>query len=911
MDTVGLDEAARAELLRQLEARRDGIAGSWARAIASTSFTPLSPAEVRHRLGELAGRAISLVAADTFDARDAREIGSTIADMHFLSAEALSKTQEVLYKRLIEDLRGDEAATLQPRLAELVSEIGVGFVERAFGTVLKEQEEVRGALLSEYDRSQKALRRSEASLAEAQRIAGLGHWDYDWEKDTLFWSREIFRIFGVSEEEFGGAFEDFFRFVHPDDIGVLAQAGGEALEGSPLSLEHRIVRPDGEVRVVQQRLQFIFGESSVAPEAMTGEVAGDEEMSEAQQYLNHLLRMAGQRTEGQPYVRPVRALGTVQDITERKRAEEELRRARDELEERVAERTAELAEANEELRTEISRRERAEETQRFLSEASAVLASSLDYRGTLSEVARLAVPHLADWCAVDVLENGALGRVAVAHQAPEKERWARELHERYPPEYGAPRGVSAVVRTGRSEFYPEIPEDMLVAVARDAEHLRLLHEVGFTSAIIVPLVARGRTLGAISLVSAESGRRYGEAELALAEELARRASLAVDNARLYEEARKEIDERRRAEEALRSSRNELEIVLLGVADGITAQDPTGRLIYANEAAARLIGYPSVGALLEAPTQDLMRDFELFDEAGRPLSPENLPGRRALRGEQPPETLIRFRVRDTGEERWSIIKAAPVFDEWGQVLLAVNIFRDVTERRRVEERLREVREAERTRMARDLHDGALQDLSYTLAELQVVRRISEDHSLDERLDAAVEALQRAARSLRDAVYDLRQEGVRERSFVRSVESIVGLNRQMNPGYEVEFVADEDFPENLPETVGRELLRILQEALTNVRRHAEADHVRVALEAGGEEIRIVVSDDGRGFDPEAEESGIGLRSMRERAEVLDGELSVESEPDRGTRVRLRVSLPERFVGTAEAGNIAERGAGDDAG
>jgi GAF domain-containing protein/CheY-like chemotaxis protein len=208
-----------------------------------------------------------------------------------------------------------------------------------------------------------------------------------------------------------------------------------------------------------------------------------------------------------------------------------------------------------ELREADGRRERkrAAEALRFLSEASAELTSSLDYRATLARVARLAVPQLADWCAVDVREeDGSTHQLAVEHENPEKVAWAHELQQRYPPDADAPRGVPEVLRSGRSEFYPEVTDEMLVAAARDPEHLRLMRRMSFTSAMIVPLVARGRTLGAITLVSAESGRRYERADLELAKELARRAALAVDNARLYDEAQKEISERKRAETRFRT-----------------------------------------------------------------------------------------------------------------------------------------------------------------------------------------------------------------------------------------------------------------------------------------------------------------------------------------------------------------------
>ncbi|MBV9454579.1 MAG: PAS domain S-box protein [Rubrobacter sp.] len=182
----------------------------------------------------------------------------------------------------------------------------------------------------------------------------------------------------------------------------------------------------------------------------------------------------------------------------------------------------------------VTERKKNEEAQRFLAEASTSLSSSLDYRTTLASVARLAVSYLADWCVIDVLEeDGSLDRLAMTHQDPEKIALAHELEQRYPPDPDEPHGVSQVLRTGRSELISEIPEATLEEAARDAEHRQILWRLGLKSYMIVPLVARGRTLGAITLVAAESGRRYGQADLELAEELARRAALAVDNARLY------------------------------------------------------------------------------------------------------------------------------------------------------------------------------------------------------------------------------------------------------------------------------------------------------------------------------------------------------------------------------------------
>jgi PAS domain S-box-containing protein len=189
----------------------------------------------------------------------------------------------------------------------------------------------------------------------------------------------------------------------------------------------------------------------------------------------------------------------------------------------------------------VTERLRAERTQKFLAQASNILASSLDYETTLATVAQLIVPEIADWCSVDILqEDGSLKQLALTHVDPAKIEWAREMNRRYLPDPNAPGGLRQVIMTGQVEFVTEIPEEMLVAAARDEEHLRIIREVGLKSYMIVPLTARGRTFGTVTLVSAESGRRFGPQDLGRAQDLAQRAALAVDNARLYREAQEAI-----------------------------------------------------------------------------------------------------------------------------------------------------------------------------------------------------------------------------------------------------------------------------------------------------------------------------------------------------------------------------------
>jgi PAS domain S-box-containing protein len=184
----------------------------------------------------------------------------------------------------------------------------------------------------------------------------------------------------------------------------------------------------------------------------------------------------------------------------------------------------------------ISEQKRHEENLRFLAQASELLSESLDYEETLERVARLAVPVVADWCVVDVLDElGELRRVAVGHADPEKVRFGRRLEGRYPGRPDDPGGPARVVQTGVPELAAEIPEEFLDAVAQDEEHLRMLRKLALCSYVSVPLRGHRRVLGAITLAYAESGRRYDDKGLALARDLARHAALAIENSRLYRE----------------------------------------------------------------------------------------------------------------------------------------------------------------------------------------------------------------------------------------------------------------------------------------------------------------------------------------------------------------------------------------
>jgi PAS domain S-box-containing protein len=179
----------------------------------------------------------------------------------------------------------------------------------------------------------------------------------------------------------------------------------------------------------------------------------------------------------------------------------------------------------------------AEEGARLLINTSEVLGTSLDYETTLRTVAKLVVPELADWCALDIVDEqrGDLQRVAVVHIDPAKVELAHDLRRRYPPEPGIDT-VARVVRTGVSEMMTHVPDELIERAARDPEHAAIIRALRIMSFMVVPLRARGRILGAMLLVSSESQRRFTEADLRLAEEFARRAAIGIDNARLYRDA---------------------------------------------------------------------------------------------------------------------------------------------------------------------------------------------------------------------------------------------------------------------------------------------------------------------------------------------------------------------------------------
>ena len=325
-------------------------------------------------------------------------------------------------------------------------------------------------------------------------------------------------------------------------------------------------------------------------------------------------------------------------------------------------------------------------------------------------------------------------------------------------------------------------------------------------------------------------------------------------------------QRRQAEERYRS-------IFENAVEGIFQTTADGKFLTANPALARMYGYASPEDLLEKVSSigdQIYAEPERRSEFGRLMQRDGFVQDFEMRVS-----------RGDGKVAWTSVNARAVHDEKGVVVIYEGFVKDTTEQKRAEEALGEIREAERRRIARELHDVVLQDLTYALQSLRIVPRMPMGVDRDAETARQVEALKRSVAGIRDAIYDLRLEGAGEQTLIRSLESIVELNRQMVPACSFELSAAGDFPASLRGPLAAEIARVVQEALTNVRRHSAASHVTVSL---GKE-RVEISDDGRGFGPDTP-AGMGLTGMRERAQSLGGELEVEAEPGSGTLVRLRI-------------------------
>jgi PAS domain S-box-containing protein len=314
----------------------------------------------------------------------------------------------------------------------------------------------------------------------------------------------------------------------------------------------------------------------------------------------------------------------------------------------------------------ITERKQIEAKQLFLAEASSLLTSSLDYETTLANVARLMTPTISDWAGVDLVsDDGRLQRVAVSHVDPEKIAWAYQLRQEYPIDMSASTGLTNVIRTGKSEFYPDIPDEMLVAGAYNPKHLELMRGVGFRSALVVPLIAHGKNFGALTLVTTnDSGRLFTQFDLLMAEDLGRTAGLAIENALSYRQAEVE--------------RERLRVTLTSIGDAVIATDTDGNVTFLNTIAEKLVGWTNAEAL----GRPLTEVFHIVNEYSRKIvdNPIERVLETGLIVGLANHTLL---ISRDGREIPIEDSAAPIRATDETVHGAVLVFRDVTESRGIQ------------------------------------------------------------------------------------------------------------------------------------------------------------------------------------------------------------------------------------
>jgi PAS domain S-box-containing protein len=532
---------------------------------------------------------------------------------------------------------------------------------------------------------------------------------------------------------------------------------------------------------------------------------------------------------------------------------------------------------------------------RFLTEATTLLASSLDYQTTLANVARLAVPRLAEWCAVYVVaEDGTVRRLVGAHADPAKEPLVAELTRCYPLSDDPAHPVRRAILTGHAILTEPVAAEQVARFALDERHAAILRNLDTRSALVVPLVARGRPIGAISFGRSGDVAREA-ADLELAEEMAARCAVALDNAQLYREARQLAAER--------------QSVLGQIAEGVVLADCEGKITFVNAAAARMLGSDRLGAsVAERPAA-----YGLWTPDGRPYAPDELPLARAVRhGET--VTAVHIVIRRSDQTDLHVrASAAPVVGDAGTCLGGVLTFHDVTAQRELE------------RQREDFLASASHDLKGPLsaiaAQAQLIQyRISASTPEGERISRGAQRIEQAAARMARLINELmdvaRLRMGRPLTLDRKPIDLVEIVRRMVTEttstarlHTVELKVEDEPLVGVWD--GFRVERILSNLIGNAVKYSPAGgEIGVTVERRKDErgawARVEIADRGIGIPAEDVPrlfqpyyrarnvigkiggEGIGLAGARQVAEQHGGTITVESEEGQGSRFTLWLPL-----------------------
>jgi len=334
----------------------------------------------------------------------------------------------------------------------------------------------------------------------------------------------------------------------------------------------------------------------------------------------------------------------------------------------------------------------------LLAAAGDIADGTLLVENTVARLLELVVPAFADIATLDSISpDGQLRRIGSRVEAPRRREELEAALLRRRPLPDAPVGLPRAIVSAESQLLPSVTDEQLRMIASGDADFELLRALELRSALFIPLRARGRTIGALALGVGTSGRSYGEDDLRYAEILSGHLALALDNATLSQ--------------TITGLERRLEATLTNLGEAVLVRDPDGQIVFANSAAARLLSVGSVREVTDAQRGELMALFDVFDEAGTSLELADLPSARAARGESAEPLLVRNVIRATGEERWLLNKATPVFDADGSLSLIVSVIEDLTEVKRAE-------------LAQRLLAEAGQELSSSLDYAHTLQQVAE-------------------------------------------------------------------------------------------------------------------------------------------------------------------------------------------
>jgi PAS domain S-box-containing protein len=531
----------------------------------------------------------------------------------------------------------------------------------------------------------------------------------------------------------------------------------------------------------------------------------------------------------------------------------------------------------------------------LLVEAGEVLAASLAYGATLQTVAGLCVPAIADWCVVDVVEADRLVRsVAVAHVDPGKASLAREVQRRYAPDWTKP-ALAAVLGAAKPFLVPDLSGTLLATITQDAEHLRMVREIGPRAAILAPLTARGRVLGMLSLAVTRPERHYDAEDVAFAGELARRAALAIDNAHLYEQAQAARAEAQQEHHRLRA-------VVESLADQVWVCDAAANVALVNPAVVRQLGLESAEQIYR-PIAEIAAAGDMRGEDGLPIPPGDAPIARSLKGESIASVEGSMRDPTTGEVRYWQLSSAPIRGEAGQIDGAVAMVRDVTDRKRAEAE-RERLLAERADQLHAISHDLRSPLTVILGHAQLLQRSADPTSYEAK---AANSILASARQMDSMIGDLVDSARLESGQLRLdplpldlgefVSDVVGRLGFAAGGRRIQVAEPEDLPLVLADAHCLE--RNFANLLSNALKYSPPDAaVVVRLARQGAWVTTSVADEGRGIAAHdlprlferyfrttqarthTEGLGLGLYITKKLVEAHGGRIWIESEVDKGS-------------------------------